>query len=287
MFIDLKYSLKTWMSFLSRSTGHKKPKQNYSQVLDSAVVYSKVNEIIHLSNNTKAIVITPTTGRAYLQKAIESVQKQDYPSIRHLIAVDGAEFWEAAVATVQRFDTKNIDTLLLPHNTGKNGMNGHRIYAALSFLVNATYVFFLDEDNWYEPNHISSMIEAMEKEDLEWVFAMRKIHTENGAFVVNDECESIGDYPCYSKLPHLIDTNCYGFRRSALAKSAHHWYHPLRADRYFFHHLKQASPKFKSTGLFTVNYRLTEGRVPSPEFFIHGNKWMENKYGGRLPWKTN
>jgi len=159
------------------------------------------------------------------------------------------------------------------------------IYAALSFLVNSDYVFFLDQDNWYEPNHVSSMVELMEKQNLDWVFAMRNIYTENGEFVTQDNCESIGDHTRFSKLPPLIDTNCYGFRRSTLVKSAHHWYHPLKADRYFFHHLKKEAPRFKSTGQYTVNYRLTENRAPFPAFFEVGNRFMEKKYGGILPWK--
>lgn len=281
---SLKYSIKTWVSFLRKITEAKKPVRKAAQVLDSDAVYSKVDEIIGLSVRSKVTVITPTTGNKYLKQAIESVQNQDFEDLRHLVVIDGQAFLEQTDEVLRNNTNHKIDVLVLPYNTGKNGMNGHRIYAALPFLVNSEYVFFLDQDNWYESNHISAMIHKMEEDDLDWVYAMRNIYTENGAFVTQDNCESIGDYPCFSELPPLIDTNCYGFRRSTLVKVAHYWYHPLRADRYFFYHLRTASPKFKSTGLYTVNYRLTEGRPPTPDYFLRGNQFMLDKCNYKLPW---
>ena len=53
----------------------------------------------------------------------------------------------------------------LPENTGSNGFNGHRIYAACSHLVNADYVLLLDEDCFYEAimlNPFVSLFHAMD-----------------------------------------------------------------------------------------------------------------------------
>lgn len=282
----MKFSFKTFLTNLNWSGSTQElPEQRTSEVLSKDEVLGKVDAIIHANRNASRVaVITPTIGSSALFKAMESVQNQDHSDLTHFIVVDGVEFAEKTDFMANQFESKKIQTLVLPENTGQNGMNGHRIYAALPFLLNAEYIFFLDQDNWFDANHISSMVSLMEHDNLDWVYSMRKICKESGDFVTNDNCESLGEYPCYSRLPNLVDTNCYGFRRNTLVKSAHYWYHPLQADRYFFHHLKQTSPNFKSTGLYTVNYRLTEHRPPSAEFFLSGNRHMFIKYNGKLPW---
>lgn len=282
----IKYDFKTLLNGLYfdsyRSTRRDK---TIMPQLSRLEVLSNVDAIIRAKENmTRAIVITPTTGPPLLVEAVRSVMDQDYMDLKHLIVIDGIKHLDKTVQILEYLKSDKFQILTLHENTGQNGMNGHRIYAAVPFLINAEYIFFLDQDNWLDSNHVSSMINTMEKENLDWSYSMRKVFQENGEFVTNDNCESLGDYQCYSRLPNLVDTNCYGFKRSTLVKSAHYWYHPLRADRYFFHHLKEASPKYKSTGLYSVNYRLTDNRPPSPEFFLAGNQFMEDKYRGKFPW---
>lgn len=163
-------------------------------------------------------------------------------------------------------------------------MNGHRIYAAMPFLVNSQYILFLDEDNWYREDHVESLVECIEKNNLSWAYSMRNIFTEKGEFVAPDDCESVGSYPPFSGHAPLVDTNCYCFKRAELIRSASYWYHPRKADRYFFYHLKRNSPDFMPTGKYTVNYRLKENKPLFPSFFLEGNSIMLRKYKGKLPW---
>ena len=101
----------------------------------------------------KIAVVTPTTGNPYLAKAILSVRLQTV-EVDHYVFVDGREYWAKAYEITRQFP--HLKVYQLPENTGRNGFNGHRIYAASSFLVNADYVFFLDEDNYYDSTHIAS-----------------------------------------------------------------------------------------------------------------------------------
>lgn len=138
---------------------------------------------------------------------------------------------------------------LVPFNTC-NGIagykfNGHRIYAACSYLINARYVFFLDEDNWYDPNHVSSLVELIEGDNLDWAYSLRKIHDHNGVFIVNDDCENLGPWLPFSGYHNLVDTNCYAVKREVLAKVAHAWYHPLGADRFFLRGLALNAVRLK------------------------------------------
>lgn len=283
----IKYEIMTRLQYLQSMvrTAFKSNKITNKVDLDRNNVLNKVEKIISLRQNTPTVtIITPTTGSLFLRKAIESVLSQSYGDVLHLIIVDGEQNLSNAEKITSQFESQKLKLIVLPHNTGEGGMNGHRIYAAIPYLVNSDYVFLLDEDNWYESNHVSSLVELMDREGLDWTYSMRNICTYDGNFVTMDNCESIGNYRPYSKQNNLVDTNCYGFRRSTLVKSAHLWYHPLKADRYFFHHIKKYSPKFKSSREYTVNYRLKETRPLFPEFFLQGNQFMLKKYNGNLPW---
>ena len=91
------------------------------------------------------MVITPTTGKDTLKQAMLSVANQTVKT-EHLIVEDGDEahgkLWELAL-------TPNARTMTLPENVGANNWYGHRVYAAMPLMVNADYILFLDEDNWF------------------------------------------------------------------------------------------------------------------------------------------
>lgn len=273
--------------FLSRFTSLFKNSTQSSFMKESFVdVQEKMEQIIRTAhvNLPKLIIITPTTGDKYLSYAIECVQSQSYKNLLQYLIVDGAEYESRVMDITKNFDAEKFRIITLPFNTGKNGINGHRIYASIPLLLNSEYVMFLDEDNWWDEDHVASLIELIENKKLDWAYSLRKIYTQGGKFVTNDNCENIGPYPSFSHWPNLVDTNCYAFKRSTIAQTAHNWYHPLRADRYFYKHLAEAFPNYKSTGQYTVNYRLNESRPPTPNYFLQGNQFMLEKYNYQLPW---
>ncbi|PZR39734.1 MAG: hypothetical protein DI538_06165 [Azospira oryzae] len=252
--------------------------------------YGSVEQIIKTSSqqSPKAVVITPTTGSNFLYQAIRSVLTQSMSDIIHLIVIDGAQHEAAVLKITSQFNSDRCKVITLPFNTGQGGMNGHRIYAAFPLLINAEYLFFLDEDNWWDEHHAESLISLMEQTPLDWAYSMRKIYTFDGLYVADDNCESIGPYPPYSNIikhwSSYIDTNCYAFKRTTIAQTAHYWYHPLRADRYFFEKLAAAFPDYLSSKEFSCNYRLKQNGPVSSDYIIEGNKYMRKRYGERLPW---
>ena len=100
-------------------------------------------------------VITPTIGSPKLLDAITSVLNQTY-KCNHVIVVDGRDY---ANQVLNIIDPRLVNIVVSPENTGKTGGNfyGHRIYAAYPHLINSDYILFLDEDNWYEPNHVETL----------------------------------------------------------------------------------------------------------------------------------
>lgn len=257
-----------------------------------ADIYGSVDRTIRNSPETspKAVVLTPTVGSGYLSKAIESVRCQDFKDMLHIIIVDGHQFENRVREIVLSMNDEKCKICTLPFNTGENGMNGHRIYASFPLLINSDYLFFLDEDNWWDVDHASSLIETLENTNADWAHSMRKIYTYDERYVADDNCESIGLHTPFSGLkrgwPSYVDTNCYVFKRNTIVQTAHFWYHPLRADRYFFHELRRIFPNYVSSQKYTVNYRLKKDGAVSPQYILEGNEYMAEKYNSLLPWIT-
>ena len=110
-------------------------------------------------------IITPTIGSPKLIDAVNSVSKQTYGNIKHLIVVDGREYAAPVFEQLGQPDRQGTKVVITPENTGKTGGNfyGHRIYAAYPHLLNSDYILFLDEDNWYEPDHVESLVSLAEE----------------------------------------------------------------------------------------------------------------------------
>ena len=226
----------------------------------------------------RVMVITPTTGKDTVWKAMESVAQQTVKA-EHLLVLDGAEVGYK-LGKDQPLGTTYIT---LPENVGGNGWYGHRVYAAMPLLVNADYILFLDEDNWFEPNHVETMIDKIKSKDLMWSYSLRRIVDEEGQYLCDDDCESLGRWPTfYDHMLNFVDTNCYCFRREYLVTMAHTFYGQWGADRPFYKAASTQLPSFGCTGFATVNYRAPERLL---NMFKEGNEVMKKSYVN-LPWRN-
>ena len=232
----------------------------------------------------KIAVVTPTIASEHLTQCIDSVDKQTYEDIVHYIFIDGCQYEpKAREILVGSSKTRMIE---LEENVGK-GWYGHRVYAACSFLVNADVICYLDEDNFFEPNHIETVVKKLQ-EGNDWVYSLRNIHDKEGKFLCEDNCESLGKWPVYfNPEVHHIDTSCFAIRRDIAVHIGHSWYGKWGADRQFFSALKKYFTKYDCTNQYTTNYRLdgNENSV-NEKFFTEGNNINTEKYQGNFPWKT-
>ena len=83
----------------------------------------------------------------------------------------------------------------IPSNTGANGWNGHRIYGAMTYLCNTPFVMYLDDDNWWLPKHIESLVDLQKKINNKdaWTYSLRRVWDSKYEESVLDLGESIGD----------------------------------------------------------------------------------------------
>ena len=237
------------------------------------------------------LVITPTTGSPELADAVQSVLGQVGRDVEHLLVVDGVQFSSKVdevlnnAGIITGGKVKRID---LPFNTGKDGFYGHRIMAGFGHLINHDYVLFLDQDNWFEYDHVESLINIIESKELDWAYSLRQIFDKDKNYITADNCESLGRWPAWvNENAHLIDTSSYCFKTSFFRQVCHIWDYGWGGDRRFYTILKDhiKHDNYACTGRHTLSYRLggNEGSV-NREFFDEGNKNMHIKYAGKFPW---
>lgn len=232
----------------------------------------------------KVAVVTPTIGATTLSECVQSVDEQTYENLTHYVFLDGDKDYGSRIWHQLEGATK-VKTIRLEENVGK-GWYGHRVYAACSFLVNADVICYLDEDNWFDKDHVEKLVDKI-KQGYDWAYSLRKIYDKEGNFLCEDNCESLGKWPVYFKDDvHHIDTSSFMVKRDVALRVGQAWYGQWGADRQFFNALKQYYPNYACTNDYTMNYRL-DGNPNSvtKQFFDEGNAKMLQKYSGDLPWK--
>lgn len=233
-------------------------------------------------------VVTATTGNDKLYDALLSVKKQTYSNVEHYVVVDGQERKKQALKITNNFP--NVKLLVLPYATGKDNYNGHRIYAAATFLSEGKFLTFLDEDNYYEPDHIQSCVN-LATEGFDWVYSLRKIVDAEKKFVCNDDCESLGKWKSVLN-DNFVDVGCWFLSKPAALTVSPLWYRRARhpneqpeVDRIITSTLMQHFSNFECTKKYTLNYRVgNRSDSVKADFFLKGNAAMNEAYSGKFPW---
>ena len=238
----------------------------------------------------KVTIITPTTGSNYLDINLNSVSKQTYDNIEHIVVVDGPNYWDKANNVLNNYEDKTV--MYLQENTGADQYNGHRIYGAMPYLVNSDYVIFLDEDNYVEPTHIESLVKVAENND--WAFSLRQIVDKDGKYICNDDCENLGKWPtCLSEKELFVDVGAYFLPTKIAVQISPIWYRRARhpdeqpeVDRLLMQVLLDYGFSYDTNGEYTLNYRVgNRADSVQADFFLWGNSKMQQKYNGNFPWR--
>ena len=145
-------------------------------------------------------------------------------------------------------------------------------------------MLFRSQDNWFDTDHVENCVKIIESMNLHWCYSLRKIY-ENDKYICNDDCESLGKYKTYQGVHHC-DTNSYCILTQVAASVSSAWHGGWGQDRVFYDVLQRNFPLFDCSGKYTLNYRVggNDGSVRK-EFFLSGNKVMNEKYSGGFPWR--
>jgi glycosyltransferase involved in cell wall biosynthesis len=218
----------------------------------------------------KVAVITPyySEGRYLLKRCIDSVAKQTYTNITHILVSDG--FPSDYVLNHPDVKSGKIWHFKIP-NCGDYGDTPRAIGSAVASANGFDAICFLDADCWYEADHIEQALSKV-TDQTPIVTTARKLRDLQGEFIA-DDLESDGISFC--------DTNCYLIARPAF-QFIGVWTFKERkygiiGDRIFWanlpkqHIARSEKPTLNYMTKFAVHY-LGYGKIPPPEAiqFVNG-----------------
>ncbi len=137
-------------------------------------------------------VITLTCGKAdLLKRAIESVRTQDYPGfIEHLIIIDedpNVGRWLPLLPSAPRRRLCSHLESRPDHERGSDSIARRSVYPRLARLLNigvrnasSPWLAFLDDDNAYERDHLSSLMACVRAANCRAVHSARAVYWRDG-----------------------------------------------------------------------------------------------------------
>jgi hypothetical protein len=164
-------------------------------------------------------IVTVTVVRETLPQALRSVFAQKFAGrIQMLVGVDQWVGDRAMVEQLRAQAPSHVAVTLLDLGYSTSQRNGG-IYPShyggalktiLSYAANSRCVTYLDDDNWYAPDHVATMLGAMAGKA--WGFSLRHfVDAQSGEPLCADTWESLGPgRGVYAKAQGgFVDTNCY------------------------------------------------------------------------------
>lgn len=235
----------------------------------------------------RAAVITSTIGRPELRACIESVRQQAH-KCDHYVFVNGARHWDKARAILSDFP--GVHAFYIPDDTGDYGAGGSMadVFAAAPFLTRADFVFYLDDDNFFDADHVASLLSLAAAHGLEWAYSLRRIVDKQGTPICDDDWCSLGHYSRPEIGPALVDNSCFAVSRRLAQRMALAWTAaPVVADRCFFMALKESGARAGCTGLSSVNYRIGTGTAQDGrDAYLRSAESVRSQMpAGGFPWR--
>jgi len=191
-------------------------------------------------------VVTPSyrTPREWLEPCLQSVRSQTVPCT-HFLVHDGPELEPASAHERQQ-------VLRLPIAHGDNGNAARAIGSISAICQGFDAIAYLDADNWYEPDHIESLVALHERTGAAVCSSARTLYEPAGALL--GRCPEVDGV-------RFVDTSCFLITAAAFALVPT-WYLMPKAytpmcDRVFFERVSELNLPHAHTGLATLAFRTT------------------------------
>jgi hypothetical protein len=239
-----------------------------------------------LQRPADAAVIMVTILRPSIAEALASVFAQDLQGRIHVvIGIDKplAENLPLLEKICGRHPPNCAVTVLYPgystsvrHGGMHPSMDGGVLRTALSYLANGARLAYLDDDNWWHPSHLRTLLAAMS--GRQWAWSKRwYVDPEMRQPICVDDWESIGPGKGYfQKIGGWVDPNCLMIDKLACEPILRFWSLPLPgipagylADRHVFHYLHtnfKGAPSGGASAYYTLNAR--DGMHPIRQTWI-------------------
>jgi len=180
-----------------------------------------------------AAVVMPTILRPSLREAIASVFDQKFSgTIQVLIGIDGKDGGIEVVeqACARRPENCTVQVLYPGYSTSSRhgGLyptrDGGALRCVLTYLANSRYVAYLDDDNWWHPDHLADLARSIHAGH--WAYSLRWfVHPESRRPICVDRWESVG--PGSGIFTEgFVDPNCLMIDKLACGEAIPRWTAP-------------------------------------------------------------
>jgi hypothetical protein len=233
----------------------------------------------NLQEQAAVAVVIPTLLRPTLARALTSVFAQEFGGrVQILIGIDQPQgSMEMLEAVCRTAPSHCVVQALYPgystsvrHGGLCDACDGGALRTILSYLANAPLIAYLDDDNWWGPQHLATLTRAIDPVD--WAFSLRWfVHPRTAVPICIDEWDSVGlGAGIFVNCGGWVDPNCLMIKRTTCAPVIPWWTVPfptdergLSADRLVFDYLRRHR-KCAGTGEASTFYVLnpTDGLHP-------------------------
>ena len=239
-------------------------------------------------------VLTATSGRHELARCVDSVRLQATSlPVRHYLMTD-AGVMSAKIYGLLRARYPHCSFSFWDGKVGRGDegqqLEGRRLYAAAAGLVDEDAVLMLNDDDWFEPDHIQSLVDILDS-GKDWAFSLRKIYDKDGNFLFHDDCEALGLWPVWNSAPYqpqyLVEHSAFALTRGAFKEFAPLFNYPgYGVDRVFTAALREQRPNFACSMKHSLCYSLGGNPISvQADFFEAGNAVMRDRYPKGFPWR--
>lgn len=237
-----------------------------------------------LQRQADAAVVMSSILRPSIEEALASVLGQDFPGRIHvLVGVDvPGDVGPVERACARRRPGDIVQVLWPGYSTSvRHGglcpaRDGGVLRQVLTRLANSPHVAYLDDDNWWAPDHLATLRSAVE--GAAWAHALRWfVHPATRRPICVDRWESVGpDRGVFrERFGGFVDPNCLMIDKRRCGAAVEQWINPLpgdpkgmSADRNVFAALRGLP--CASTGEATAFYALD----PADGLHAHRLRWM-------------
>jgi hypothetical protein len=241
---------------------------------------------------TDVAVVIPTILRPSLTRAVRSIFAQDLDGrIQVLIGIDAVKGDLSQIDALRQECPEHIELDVLDLGYSTNAINGglyRCVYGGalrtiLSFQANSRYLAYLDDDNWWAPDHLSSLLATVQ--GVDWAYSQRwMVDPRTLASVCIDDWESVGpDKGMFAKdFGGFVDTNTLLLDKLACPEILYLWSQTMFAnrldgeDRLIFNALRKSyrgRPSEAATAFYICRETDQLDPVRRAYFRRHGHEW--------------
>jgi len=205
-------------------------------------VQTYAHEGVALQQPMDVAVVMPSVLRPTLRDALYSIFTQDFAGRIHvLIGVDAPLGDPAMIETAcTRRPPNCVVQVFYPgystsvrHGGLHPTRDGGVLRAVLTYLANARLVAYLDDDNWWSPEHLRLLSQAMQGGQADWAYTLRWfVHPVSRRSICVDRWESVGPgQGLFSeRMGGFVDPNCILIDKFAAGPAVPFWNLPLPGD---------------------------------------------------------